>query len=184
MALTPSSMLKLGTQLPDFALRDVVSDKTVTNADVTKEKGTVVMFICRHCPYVIHVQDELASLATEYTSKEIGFVAISSNDIQNYPQDAPKYMLEQAKEVGFHFPYLFDETQEVARSFQAECTPDFFVFDENDKLVYRGRLDEATPGNGKPVTGSDLREALNALISEQAVASEQHPSMGCNIKWK
>lgn len=184
MALTPSSMLALGTKIPDFKLSDVVSGKWISPDDVKGENGLVVMFICKHCPYVIHVQDELARVADEYMTKGVGFVAISSNDIENYPQDAPERMVEQAKEVGFHFPYLYDESQEVARAFQAECTPDLYVFDNSLSLVYRGRLDEATPGNDKPVDGRDLRNALDHLLSEKPISDEQYPSMGCNIKWK
>jgi thiol-disulfide isomerase/thioredoxin len=148
------------------------------------EKGTLVMFICKHCPYVIHVQDEIAAIAKDYKPKGIGFVAISSNDIENYPDDAPGFMKQQAEEVGFIFPYLYDESQEVARNYDAACTPDFYLFDSNHILVYRGRLDESRPGNNIEVTGKDLRMALDKVLKGEQVPEHQYPSMGCNIKWK
>ena len=183
MALTPSNMLPLGTEAPDFSLTDVVSGTTKTVDDVTGPKGTVVAFICAHCPYVIHVQDELARIAAHYQAQGIGFVAISSNDVENYPQDAPDKLAEQARSVGFDFPYLHDADQSVARAYDAACTPDFYLFDENRLLVYRGRMDASTPGNDAPNDGRDLRGALDALLDGSPIASEQHPSMGCNIKW-
>lgn len=184
MALTPSNMLELGTKAPDFYLRDVVSEKELTYSDIKGNKGTLVMFICKHCPYVIHVQDEIARIADQYSDKGIGIVAISSNDVEKYPDDSPENMKKQADEVGFNFPYLFDEKQNVAKSYDAACTPDFYVFDEQDILVYRGRLDEARPGNDLPVDGKDLRNALDAVLNKYPVPSKQYPSMGCNIKWK
>jgi len=184
MALTPSSMMPLGTPAPGFSLPDVVSDKMISLADARGAKGTVVMFICAHCPYVIHIQQEIVRVVKDYQDQGVDFVAISSNDVEKYPNDAPEKLKEQAKQVGFTFPYLYDESQDVAKAYQAECTPDFFLFDENNLCVYRGRMDEATPGNGKPVNGKDLRAALDALIAGRQIFEEQFPSMGCNIKWK
>ncbi len=186
MALTESNMLPIGTIAPDFSLIDTVSDKMLSVNELFSDKATVVMFICNHCPYVIHVKDELVRLTEDYTSKGIKFVAISSNDIEKYPQDGPEAMKVFAKELGSAFPYLFDETQEVARAYDAACTPDFYIFDGERRLRYRGRLDESRPRveNPKPVTGKDLREALNAILNNQVVSAVQFPSMGCNIKWK
>ncbi len=184
MALTESNMLPLGTKAPDFRLPDTVSGKELTFADVRGERGTVVMFICNHCPYVKHVNHELVRLANDYLPKGIGFVAISSNDVENYPDDSPDKMRAQALELGYPFPYLYDETQEVARAYDAACTPDFYLFDANDRLVYRGRLDDSRPGSEVPVTGKDLRTALDALLAGRSVPEPQYPSMGCNIKWK
>lgn len=180
MALTESNMLPIGTIAPDFSLIDTVLDKTLSVNDLFSDKATVVMFICNHCPYVIHIKDELVRLAEDYTSKGVKFVAISSNDIEKYPQDSPEAM------KGFAFPYLFDETQEVARAYDAACTPDFYIFDGERKLRYRGRLDESRPRveNPRPVTGKDLRAALNAILANQMISDIQFPSMGCNIKWK
>ena len=177
-------MLPLGTLAPDFELLDTVSDKRLSLSDVESDKGTVFMFICNHCPYVIHIQEEMVRLAHEYMVKGIAFVAISSNDVENYPEDAPVKMKARAEVLDFQFPYLYDETQEVAKAYRAACTPDFYVFDKQLACVYRGRMDDATPGNGKPVTGNELRSALDALLSGNPVAEEQIPSMGCNIKWK
>ena len=184
MALTPSSMMPLGTKAPFFDLKDVVSGKTYTPETLKKGKGLVIMFICKHCPYVIHVQDELARIARHYSAQAIGFAAISSNDVIKYPDDSPENMAEQAKNADFDFPYLFDETQGVAKAYQAECTPDLYVFDAGLRCVYRGRLDESRPGNDVPVTGRDLRAALDAVLAGHEVPAEQYPSMGCNIKWK
>ncbi len=184
MSLTPSSMLALGTIAPDFRLQDVVTGKTVELSTVRGAKGTVIMFICAHCPYVIHVQDEIVKIADAYRDQGVDFVAISSNDVENYPGDSPEQLKEQADKVGFLFPYLYDADQSIAKAYQVECTPDFFLFDENNQLVYRGRMDEATPGNGKPNDGSDLRRALDALIAGKEILPDQFPSMGCNIKWK
>lgn len=184
MAKTLSSMLDLGTEAPDFELKDVVTGKSISFADARGAKGTLVMFICAHCPYVIHVQGELVKIVAEYRDLGVDFIAISSNDAQNYPGDSPEKLKEQAETVGFSFPYLYDEDQSVAKAYQAECTPDFFLFDENNQLVYRGRMDESTPGNDKPNDGKDLRAALDALIKGTAISEGQYPSMGCNIKWK
>jgi peroxiredoxin len=186
MALTESNMLPIGTVAPDFSLIDTVSDKTLSVNDLFSDKATVVMFICNHCPYVIHVKDELVRLANDYDLKGVKFVAISSNDIEKYPQDGPEAMKLFAKESGFTFPYLFDETQDVARAYDAACTPDFYIFDGEKKLRYRGRLDESRPRveNPKPVTGKDLREALDAILANHMISEIQFPSMGCNIKWK
>ena len=184
MALTPSTMLALGTKAPDFSLPEVVSGKRVMLSDFQNKKAMLVMFICRHCPYVQHVQQELGRLGQDYQNKDIGIVAISSNDAKNYPEDAPKKLKEMAKELGFCFAYCYDESQEVAKAFTAACTPDFFLYDEKRKLVYRGQLDDSRPGNGKPVTGKDLRAAIDAVLNGRVVNPIQRPSIGCNIKWK
>ncbi|WP_190809379.1 thioredoxin family protein [Flagellimonas sp. S3867] len=183
MARTPSNMLALGTKAPDFKLVDTVTDTPHALEQLKGERGTVIMFICNHCPFVIHVNPEITRMATEYQSKGIGFIAISSNDIVNYPQDAPHLMKKKAQEEGYSFPYLFDETQEVAKAYDAACTPDFYLFDSNIKLVYRGQLDDSRPGNGIPLTGYDLRNALDSLLKGEAIDENQKPSIGCNIKW-
>lgn len=183
MALTPSTMLPLGTAAPGFQLPDAVSGRTTALADVKGARGTLVMFICNHCPYVKHVNGELVRLARDYAPKGVGFVAISANDAQNYPEDSPAKMREYAQRLGYPFPYLFDESQAVARAYQAACTPDFFLFGADLKLVYRGQLDDSRP-NGATPTGRDLRAALDALLAGQPIAADQKPSMGCNIKWK
>jgi len=177
-------MKELGSQAPDFALRDVVSGKTVSRKDVAASKGMLVMFICRHCPFVKHVQDELARIGRDYVDRGIGIVAISSNDVASHPEDSPTKLAYQAQELQFNFPYLFDESQEVARAYDAQCTPDLFLYDSDGKLVYRGQLDDSRPGNDIPVTGKDLRGALDALIAGRAIPTEQRPSIGCNIKWR
>ncbi len=177
-----STMLSLGTTLPSFSLPNVVSGKTVSSADFSG-KPFLVMFICRHCPYVKHVQDELAKVGKDYKDK-IGIVAISSNDIAAYPEDGPASLKEQAEEVGFSFPYLFDESQDVAKAFTASCTPDLFLFDNEGKLVYHGQLDDSRPDSSIPVTGKDLRAAIDAILSGQSVSGDQKPSIGCGIKWK
>lgn len=184
MSLTYSEMMPLGTIAPDFSLPDTVSGKTIALGEIQSEVATVVMFICNHCPYVIHLEKEIAAIANEYKKKRVAFAAISANDVLNYPDDSPEKMKAKAREVGYTFPYLYDETQEVAQAYQAACTPDFYVFDKNLKCVYRGRMDESSPGNGKPVTGKELRAALDAVIAEKPVSQDQVPSMGCNIKWK
>ena len=184
MALTPSTMLPLGTPAPDFALRDSVSGKTVKLADFAQKKALVVMFICNHCPYVQHVREGLAAFGRDYASKDVGIVAISANDPETHPGDAPDKLALEAKSAGYRFPYLFDETQSVAKSYTAACTPDFFVFDEQRKLAYRGQLDPSRPGNAVPVTGADLRAAVDALLAGKPVAGTQKPSLGCNIKWR
>ena len=183
MVQTHSTMPELGQAAPDFRLPDVTTGKTVARDDVKSDKGLLVMFICRHCPYVKHVQDELARIGRDYAGK-IGIVAISSNDAGGYPEDAPPALAEQARVVGFTFPYLYDETQQVALAYGAACTPDFFLYDAAMKLVYRGQLDEARRGNDKPVTGRDMRAALDAVIAGRPVPADQKPSIGCNIKWK
>lgn len=184
MALTPSNMMPLGTEAPNFILIDAISNKPVGLKDVQGEKGTVVMFICNHCPFVKHVNEELVRLANDYRVTGFGFVAISSNDIENYPQDAPKFMREVARKENYPFPYLFDETQETAKAYAAACTPDFYLFDAALKLVYRGQLDNSRPGNGIPVNGRDLREAMDNILNNNPQRKDQKPSIGCNIKWK
>jgi peroxiredoxin len=185
MALTESTMeLELGTLAPDFALTDVVTGATARRDDVRGDKGLLVMFICTHCPYVKHVEKGLAALGVDYAGSPVGIVAISSNDAEMYPDDGPEGLKTQAEVMGFRFPYLYDETQDVAKAYHAACTPDFFLFDGDLKLVYRGQFDASRPGNGMPITGQDLRAALDALIAGKPVATEQKPSIGCNIKWK
>ncbi len=169
---------------PQFELPDVVLGNKVSPSSFSESPGILVMFICRHCPYVVHVQDELARLGKDYAPKGLGIVAISSNDAGNYPDDRPEQLKAMAQELGFTFPYCYDEGQEVARAFTAACTPDFFLFDSNQQLVYRGQLDDSRPGNGKPVTGKDLRTAIDAVLGGHSVSQEQRPSVGCNIKWK
>jgi len=177
-------MLELGTQAPDFTLTDVVSGKEISLSSFAGKKGLLVMFICRHCPYVQHIKTELARLGKDYSAREVGIVAISSNDSKNYPDDAPEKLQAMAKELGFTFPFCHDETQETAKAYRAACTPDFFLFDGERRLVYRGQLDDSRPGNGKPVTGRDLRAAMDAVIAGRPVDPNQRPSVGCSIKWK
>ena len=177
-------MLPLGTKAPDFSLYNTLSGDEVSLEQVRGIKGTVVMFICNHCPFVIHVNAELVRLAETYQKQGIGFVSISSNDVVNYPQDAPHLMKENAEKLGYPFPYLYDETQEVARAYDAACTPDFYLFNDSLSLVYRGQLDDSRPGNGIPVTGADLRRAMDQLLDGKEVSKDQKPSIGCNIKWK
>jgi peroxiredoxin len=184
MAFTESTMLELGTKAPAFELPDTVSGKNIRLSDIQSDKATVVMFLCNHCPYVIHVNPEIVRLAKEYQAKGVSFVGISSNDVENYPQDGPEKMKEVAAEVGYTFPYLYDATQEVARAYDAACTPDFYVFDGDMVLVYRGRLDGSRPKNDLPLTGADLRAALDAVLAGEPVTERQYPSGGCNIKWK
>jgi peroxiredoxin len=176
--------LELGAEAPDFALPDVVSGKTLRRDDLRGQKALLVMFICTHCPYVKHVEKGLAALGSDYLGKPVSIVAISSNDADNYPDDSPAGLKRQAQTLRFPFPYLYDESQEVARAYHAACTPDYFLFDNNLRLVYRGQLDSSRPGNGKPVTGEDLRAAIDALLAGQTVSADQRPSIGCNIKWK
>jgi len=184
MVETPSTMIPLGTKAPDFRLPDTVSGKMVSLQEIKSDKATVVMFICNHCPYVQHVRQEFPKLAKDYQPKGVGFVAISANDIEAYPEDSPENMKKMAKQVGIPFPYLYDETQEVARAYRAACTPDFYIYDKDLKLVYRGQMDGARPGNGVPVTGKDLRAALDNVIAGKPVSKDQRPSLGCSIKWK
>lgn len=185
MALTPTKKINLGFTAPSFSLQNVVSGSLTNYENIKGDNGTVVMFICNHCPFVIHIREQLVALANDYLSKGIGFVAISSNDIINYPQDRPELMKEMAEEFNFPFPYLYDESQNVAKAYDAACTPDFSVFDCNSKCVYRGRLDSSTPGNGIPVTGESLRGVLDKLIDGLVISeNDQQPSLGCGIKWK
>lgn len=185
MALTESTMrLELGAPAPDFRLPDVVTGETISLETFAGKKALVVMFICRHCPYVVHVKEELARLGRDYAGQPVGIVAISSNDAASYPMDAPASLKQMAEELGFQFPYCYDESQETAKAYAAACTPDFYVFDEDRKLVYRGQLDDSRPGNGIPVTGRDLRAAIDAVLAGRPVSSKQKPSIGCNIKWK
>ncbi len=184
MVKTLSTMIPLGSEAPNFCLPDVVSGSQLSLADLKSDVATVVMFICNHCPFVKHLQDGLVEVADKYIPKGVSFIAINSNDIQNYPDDSPEKMKEVAEEKGYAFPYLFDETQEVAKAYDAACTPDFFVYDGNLKCIYRGQFDESRPGNGKPVTGKDMRMALDSIIAGETIDWEQVPSVGCNIKWK
>lgn len=184
MARTLSVMVALGQKATDFFLPDTVSGKNFSLNDAKGNVATVIMFICNHCPFVKHVNDGLVKLANDYKNKGIGFVAISSNDAKNYPEDAPDKMKEAALQLRYPFPYLYDESQEVAKAFNAACTPDFFIYDRNLQLVYCGQLDDSRPGNEIPVTGKDIRQALECLISNQPMPELQRPSIGCNIKWK
>ncbi|NEU72620.1 thioredoxin family protein [Hassallia byssoidea VB512170] len=184
MALTASTMLPLGTQAPDFHLPDVVSGKSISLATFADKKALLVMFICQHCPFVKHVKAELAQLGKDYIPNDLAIVAISANDVNKYPADAPEFLKEMAAELQLNFPLCYDETQEIAKAYTAACTPDFFIFDAERKLVYRGQLDDSRPSNDKPVTGTDLRAAIEAVLAGKPVASEQKPSIGCNIKWK
>ncbi|MDR4484023.1 MAG: thioredoxin family protein [Nitrospirales bacterium] len=184
MVLKVSTMLPLGTPLPHFELPDVRTGHLISPENFVGKPVILVMCICRHCPYVIHVQEELAKLGRDYQKKNVGILAMSSNDVKNYPQDSPARLKEMAEELDLSFPYCFDESQEVAKALTAACTPDFFVFNEERKLVYRGQLDDSRPGNGKPVTGRDLRTALDAVLGGKPVPMVQNPSAGCNIKWK
>lgn len=184
MARTESNMISLGTKAPDFFLKDTNSNDFFTFSACKGEKGTLVFFICNHCPFVHHVIDEIILVTNDYRVQGIGMVAISSNDIAQFPQDSPELMTEFAFENKFEFPYLYDETQEVAKAFGAACTPDFFLFDNQDKLVYRGQLDDSRPGNNIPLSGSDLRGAIDSILYNRVVNPNQKPSIGCNIKWK
>jgi thiol-disulfide isomerase/thioredoxin len=184
MAKTTSSMLPLGTLAPQFSLVDVLSEKTITLRNEPHDIATVIMFICNHCPYVKHVSHELSRLAHDYIKQRIRFLAINSNDVIHYPDDSPENMRKEALKNNYSFPYLFDETQEVARAYQATCTPDFFVFNKKNQLVYRGQLDDSRPGNQVKVDGNSVRTALNCLLNDQPIPSLQKPSIGCNIKWK
>lgn len=184
MAVIQSNMLPLGVVASDFTLPDVVSGKQLSLQELKGLKGTVIMFICNHCPFVVHVKDQLAQLARDYIPKGISFVAINSNDILKYPEDAPEKMKEFVAQLNNPFPYLFDETQQVAKLFHAACTPDIYLFDWDLKCRYRGQLDDSRPGNGLPVTGNDLRSAIDNMLGNTPIASNQKPSMGCSIKWK
>jgi peroxiredoxin len=184
MVAIGSTMLPLGTKAPDFHLPDVVSGKTISLATFADKKALLVMFICRHCPYVQHVQRELARIGKDYQDKSVGIVAISANDAANYAEDAPDRLKAMARELGFTFPYCYDESQKTAQAYTAACTPDFFLFDGDRSLVYRGQLDDSRPGNATPVTGKDLRAAIDAVLADKAVDANQKASIGCNIKWK
>lgn len=184
MARTPSTMVPLGTQAPGFRLPDTVSGTALSWDDVKGPNGTLVAFICNHCPFVKHVNPELVRISNDFRQKGLHVVAISSNDATQYPDDGPGPMRENAQALGYRFPYLYDESQEVAKDFDAACTPDFFLFDGEEKLVYRGQLDASRPGNDVPLTGQDMRRAMTALLEERAVDEMQYPSIGCNIKWR
>jgi thiol-disulfide isomerase/thioredoxin len=183
MVQTPSTMMPIGTRAPDFRLVEPASGKTWRLADF-RSPGLVVMFICNHCPFVIHVRDEITRLARDYAGKGVDFVAINSNSAESHPQDGPPHMAALARELGWTFPFVFDESQGVAQANRAACTPHIFVFDRDRALYYRGQLDDSRPSNGKPVTGADLRAALDALLAGQPAPADQRPSIGCNIKWK
>ncbi|MBP7831160.1 MAG: thioredoxin family protein [Kiritimatiellae bacterium] len=184
MVATPSTMLPLGTPAPDSTLPDVVSGKPVSLASFAGRRALLVMFICRHCPFVKHIERELARIGRDYADRGVGIVAVSSNDAEKYPDDAPESLKAMAVELEFNFPFCHDESQDVAKAYTAACTPDFFLFGGDLKLVYRGQLDDSRPGNGKPVTGRDLRAALDAVLAGRPVPPDQKPSLGCNIKWK
>ncbi|MGC4005610.1 MAG: thioredoxin family protein [Pirellulales bacterium] len=183
MARTNSTMLPLGTKAPDFSLPNV-DGRIVKLQDYEDKPVLLVMFLCNHCPYVKHIADYLSLFARDYLFKGVGIVGISSNDVSAHPADSPEQMVHESEQRGYYFPYLYDETQDVAKAYHAACTPDFFLFDRHQKLVYRGQLDDSRPGNEKPVTGADLRAAIDALLAGKAVPDTQKPSMGCNIKWK
>jgi thiol-disulfide isomerase/thioredoxin len=184
MAQTASTMLALGTVAPNFSLTDVVSGKTVSRDDFRGKKGLLVMFICAHCPFVKHINEELAKLGKDYAGQPLGIVAISSNDVSTHPADSPAGLKQQAETFGFVFNYLYDETQAAAHAYDAACTPDFYLFDADFKLAYRGQFDASRPGNGDPATGKDLRAAIDTVLAGGKVPEEQSPSIGCNIKWK
>ena len=184
MVAVPSTMLPLGTTVPEFSLTDAVSGKTCCPGDLAHADALLVMFICNHCPFVKHVQDELGEVAREYQPRGVAVIAINSNDLEKYPQDGPDHMKALAERQAWEFPFLLDETQEVAKAFKAACTPDFYVFDADRRLVYRGQLDDSRPGNDVPVSGGDLRAALDAVLAGDPVAIDQTGSIGCNIKWK
>ena len=184
MVLTPSTMLQLGTKAPDFRLPDSVSGQIISLANFEDKAALLVMFICCHCPFVKHLEQEIAKLGQDYQNQSLGIIAISANDISKYPDDSPENMKLMAQKLGFSFPFCYDESQEVAKSYTAACTPDFFLFDNLRKLVYRGQLDDSRPSNQIPVTGTDLRQALNSSLANKPLDFPQKPSIGCNIKWK
>ena len=183
MARTPSNMVKLGTEVPSFKLINTIDNKFVISENCFNKNGTVIMFICNHCPFVIHVIDEIVKIVKTFEN-DITFIAISSNDVLNYPEDSPELMKKLAHDKDFSFPYLFDDSQDVARKFDAACTPDFFLYDSKKRLRYRGQLDNSRPGNNIPVDGNDLRNAIECLINKKDIDINQKPSIGCNIKWK
>lgn len=184
MALLASNMLPLGVIAPDFVLPDTVSGEVRSLQELKGDRATLVMFICNHCPYVKHIREELVRLTNDYQKEGVSVIAISSNDVEYYPEDSPEMMKQEARKFGYTFPYLYDESQEVAHAYNAACTPDFYVFDSEMSLAYRGRLDESSPGNEKLLTGQDIRQALDDIIHRNPVSLEQFPSMGCSIKWK
>ena len=184
MAATPSTMVTLGTTATDFTLPNVVTGIEESFTELKGIRATVIMFICNHCPYVKHINEELVKVARHYGVKQVGFIAISSNDVTNYPEDSPELMKKVANEIGYPFPYLYDETQAVAKIYDAACTPDFFVYDESLRLIYRGQFDDSRPGNNKPVTGSDIRRVLDCVLQGKPIPQDQKPSIGCGIKWK
>jgi peroxiredoxin len=184
MSLKPSTMMPLGTIAPDFTLFDTVSQQQKSLPQLKGAKGTLVMFICNHCPYVIHIDNALVKLGQDYKNSDLAIIAISANSVETHPQDGPEHMAKKAEKVGYSFPYLYDETQEVAKAYQAACTPDLFLFDENLACVYRGQFDDSRPGNNISVTGADLRTAIEQLLAAEAISEQQKPSIGCNIKWK
>lgn len=184
MARTASTMLQLGTKAPNFCLPEVVSDQLISLDTFKDKKALLVMFICKHCPYVKHIQKELAQIGRDYANQNLGIVAVSANDAANYPDDAPPQLKAIAQELGYTFPFCYDESQETAKAYTAACTPDFFLFDRQRELVYRGQLDDSRPSTDIPVTGKDLRSAIDALLADKPISSEQKPSIGCNIKWK
>ena len=184
MSLTPSTMMELGTRAPNFALPDVRTGQTVLLGDFENRNGLLIIFMCAHCPFVIHVEAELARIGKDYEGQGLGIVGICANDAENYPDDSPEKLAAQADAIGFNFPYLHDDSQNVAKAYRAACTPDLFLFDKNQKLVYRGQLDESRPGNEQPVTGADLRAAIDAMLADNPINPDQLPAVGCNIKWK
>lgn len=184
MALTASTMLPLGTKAPDFQLPDVVSGEMISPKTFADKKALLVAFICQHCPFVKHVKHEIARIGKDYADQEVAIVAISANDVANYPGDSPENLKKMAQELAFNFPLCYDESQETAKAYTAACTPDFFLFDAEQKLVYRGQLDDSRPGNDRPVTGKDLRSAIDGVLASKEVSADQKPSIGCNIKWK
>ncbi len=183
MTLTYSAMLELGTELPVFKLPNTIDGQIFNSKFLSNNKGKLIMFICNHCPFVIHNHQQICEISNEFTN-DIDFVAISSNDIESYPDDAPDKMQELVTKLNWNFPYLYDESQLVAKSFNAACTPEFYLFDNDDKLIYRGRIDDSSPTNNNPSTGKDLRDAINNFINNSNISELQYPSMGCNIKWK
>ncbi|MES0491490.1 MAG: thioredoxin family protein [Leptospirales bacterium] len=184
MSLTPSTMIPLGSAMPEFSLPEPVTGNMVGSANIKPDHATLVMFICNHCPYVVHLADHISMLASDFSQRPLTVFGINSNNVETHPADSPENMIGEATHRGYIFPYLFDETQQVAQTFGAVCTPDFFLYDKNRKLIYRGQFDDSRPGNGKPVTGVDLREAINATLDDEPVSENQVPSIGCNIKWK
>jgi len=184
MTVVTSKMLRLNTNAPEFSLKDTLSGKTLSLSDLKSRKATVIIFMCNHCPFVKHIRSELINVANHYIPKGISFIAINANDVGNYPEDSPENMKKVAEELHFPFPYLFDKKQEVAKAYDAACTPDFFVFDGNLKCVYQGQFDDSRPNNSLPITGKDLRMALDCLLKGEPILQDQKPSMGCNIKWK